>query len=126
MSQKYTEPIFSHQYSLTELAPSHLGMTKQSVEGAAGGPPAQLGPGLRLVDDELVGGEEPGHQDLLLLPGLGAAVVTGDERVHLADGDEERRGDEGEILGEDAAAGLLTAEPRPVLCHVLYTFNIDM
>ena len=101
-------------------------MTKQSVEGAAGGPPAQLGPGLRLVDDELVGGEEPGHQDLLLLPGLGAAVVAGYERVHLADGDEERCGDEGEILGEDAAAGLLAAEPRPVLCHVLYTFNIDM
>ena len=60
-----------------------LGVVQESVEGAGGRPPAQAGPGHRQVGDQLLHGGEPRHQDLLLRPGLGTAVVTGYERVHL-------------------------------------------
>ena len=62
---------------------SNLRVSEEGVEGAAGGPPAQLGHARRGVGDQLVGGGQPRHQDLLLRPRLGAAVVPGDEGVNL-------------------------------------------
>ena len=59
-------------------------LTKQGVEPAAGGPPAQLGPGQGEVGDELLGGGEPRQEDLLLTPGLGTPVTTGYQRINLA------------------------------------------
>ena len=56
---------------------------------------------------------------MLDISGLGAAVAAGYEGVHLTDSYEERGGDEGDVLGEDPTAGLLTAVLRPVLCHEL-------
>ena len=94
-------------------------VTKQGVETAAGRPPAEARPGEGEVGDELLGGGEPRHQDLLLTAGLGTALVPGYEAVHLADSYEERGGDEGDVLGEDPTGGLLTAVLRPVLLHVL-------
>ena len=58
-------------------------MSEEGVEGAAGCPPAQLGHARRGVGDQLVGGGQPRHQDLLLRTRLGAAVVPGDEGVNL-------------------------------------------
>ena len=61
-------------------------LTKQGVEPAAGGPPAQLGPGQGEVGDELVGGGEPRQEDLILTAGLGAAIVPGYQSVNLPPG----------------------------------------
>ena len=58
-------------------------MSEECVEGAAGCPPAQLGHARRGVGDQLVGGGQPRHQDLLLRARLGAPVVPGDEGVNL-------------------------------------------
>ena len=110
-----TEPLARPQ---PVLHPDLL-VTQQGVEAAAGRPPAQGGPGEGEVGDELLGGGEPRHQDLLLTAGLGTAVVPGYQGVHLADSYEERGGDEGDVLGEDPTGGLLTAVLRPVVLHVL-------
>ena len=39
------------------------------------------------------------------------------QSVHLADGYEERSGDEGEILGEDPTGSLLAGHLLPVILH---------
>ena len=101
-------------------------VTQQGVEGAGGRPPAQAGPGQAEVGDELVGGGEPRQEDLLLTAGLGTAIASGYQGVHLTNGYEERGGDEGDVLGEDPTGGLLTALLRPTGGHLSRIFTISV
>ena len=77
-----TEPLARPQ---PVLHPDLL-LTKQGVEPAGGGPPAQPGPGQAEVGDELLGGGEPRQEDLILTAGLGTPVVPGYQSVNLPPG----------------------------------------
>ena len=80
VNEKLEMPLLRILYFLNAC---NLRVSEEGVEGAAGGPPAQLRHARRGVGDQLVGGGQPRHQDLLFGPRLGAAVVPGDEGVNL-------------------------------------------